>query len=152
MQYLKIRITLVMICSILYSCRFAVSRYWCGFVYGWYPTTRKHTVYDLLYLLVVFKIQHIEIKFICQNNMPIHRVILCKEILKVLFTSFYISIRRSVDCIKNYILQFLFKISMLRDSIACELCPNHVAFYRAATRVQICYTYPSTPAIFSYLM
>ena len=38
-----------------------------------------------------------------QLNMLIHCAILCKEILKIVFKSFYVSIQGSTDCIKNYI-------------------------------------------------
>ena len=76
----------------------------------------KHNIYEVFYLFVVSKIQHIQIKVSCENNMLIHYVILGKEILKEVFTSSYISIRGSVDIIKNYIFSFLhilLQISML---------------------------------------
>ena len=49
-----------------------------------------------------------------KTNMPIHCVILCKEIFNILFTNFYISIRESIDRIKRS-LHFLVKIYMLGD-------------------------------------
>ena len=51
-----------------------------------------------------------------QKNMLIYCVILFKEIFKVVFTSFYISMLLVCDCIKNY----FFKVSMLRDSTASK--------------------------------
>ena len=83
------------------SCR--ICRYPCGFVDRWYHTITKHKVYGVLYLFVAFKIQHIQIKVACQNNMLIQCVIIWKEIFKVVFISFYVFVRESVDGIKNYI-------------------------------------------------
>ena len=118
------------------SCR--ICRYSRGFVYGWYHTVTRHKVYEVLYLFAVFKIEHIQIKVTCQNNMLFHCVILCKVIFKVVFTSFYISIRGSQIVLKLIFLHLLFKISMLRYSpLLPNLCPNLVDFWRTATRVQI---------------
>ena len=97
-------ITLVMIWSMAVT---GICRYSRGFVYGWYHTITKHKIYEVFYLFAVYKIQNIQIKVACQNNIFIHCVILGKEILKVVFTSLDISIRGSVDCIKNY-LKFLY--------------------------------------------
>ena len=83
------------------SCR--ICRYSRRFVHGWCHTITKHKVCEVLYFFLVFKIQHIQIKVTCQNNILIHCLIFCKEILKIVFTSFYISIQESADCIKNYI-------------------------------------------------
>ena len=79
------------------SCR--ICRYLRRFVYGWYYTITKHKVYEVLYLFVVFEIQYIQIKVACQNNILIPCVILGKEILKVVFTSFFISIWGYVNSI-----------------------------------------------------
>ena len=86
-----------------------ICHYSCGFVYGWYHNITKHKFYEVLNLFVVFKIQHIQIKAACQNNMLSHSVTLCIKTLKVVFTNFYISNRGSVDCIKNYLFTLFIK-------------------------------------------
>ena len=76
-----------------------ICRYLRRFVYGWYYTITKHKVYEVLYLFVVFEIQYIQIKVACQNNILIPSVILGKEILKLVSTSFFISIWGCVSSI-----------------------------------------------------
>ena len=56
------------------------------------------------------------VSYNCEKNVLIHCVILFKEIFKVVFTNFYISICWSVIVSRIIFLKLLFKISMLRDS------------------------------------
>ena len=69
------------------------------FVYRWYHAIAKDKVYEAMYLFALFKIQHMQIKVACQNN--VFTASLYAKRFKVFFTGFYISVRESIDCIKN---------------------------------------------------
>ena len=118
------------------SCR--ICCYSRGFVYGSYHTITKHKIFEVFYLFVASKIQHIQIK---------DCVILGKVILKVVFTSFYISIWGSVDCIENYIFTNFYAKRFHCFRIYAQILPP---FERE--RIVYKYTYPFAPVILSYLM
>ena len=132
--------------SVCYTMVDGSHSYW--FVWVSYLTIMKHKVYGVLYLLVVFKFQYVQIKVACQRNMLIH----ChfnKQIL--VFASIFVSIQGAVDYIKTYIFT-LFILNWYAKRFYCPLIYNQVLSPFEGQQLVHKYTYPSFSAILSNLM
>ena len=101
-------------------------RYQCGFVYGWYHAITKHKFMQFCRFLLFSKFSIFKLKSLS----PLGGL---QIVLKIKF------------------LHFLFKTYMLKDSTSSKFIPRSCLDFKGQ-RFEYKYTYPSTPATFSYLM